>query len=258
MPSQTVALVHRGTDRNWGVILTATHGGPKRSRYALGLCASMMLVPAACVGSDLGDGSDAASFDLSYGSSTESGGDIPASVFSQVALAANTHPSPRMAAVRTRPAGVSGAVSAGSALAQTVTQMEAAPPSTSPTTVLVGSEADDEEPTEETAVAAPARPESSAPVALNLNIGSALRNLTGAGEQGEASWFHAPDGTCAHQTLPFGTLVKVTNVIDGTSTTCEVDDRGPFIDGRVIDLSYDVFEELAHPGSGVIDVVIEW
>ncbi len=96
-------------------------------------------------------------------------------------------------------------------------------------------------------------------ITIPLKLRSTLATLAGgAAENGQASWFHAPDGTCAHQTLPFGTLIKVTSLSTGTSTTCTVDDRGPFITGRVIDLSYDTFEKLAHPGSSVIDVVIEW
>ena len=97
-------------------------------------------------------------------------------------------------------------------------------------------------------------------VTLPLKLGPTLKSVTsGLGwERGQASWFDAPEGTCAHQTLPFGTVIKVTRVFDGASTTCRVDDRGPFITGRVIDLSYDTFEELAHPGSGVIEVLIEW
>jgi hypothetical protein len=115
--------------------------------------------------------------------------------------------------------------------------------------------------------AAAASPSASPPISvppisltLPLDLVPGLKSLAArlGSEQGEASWFDAPDGTCAHQTLPFGTVVTVTRVSDGASTTCLVDDRGPFITGRVIDLSYDVFEQLAHPGAGVIEVVIEW
>lgn len=78
-------------------------------------------------------------------------------------------------------------------------------------------------------------------------------------DSGIASWFNAPDATCAHRTLPFGTMVKVTRVHNGASTTCKVNDRGPTLEtGRLIDLSLDTFEKLADRGVGLIDVTIEW
>ncbi|MCU0607054.1 MAG: septal ring lytic transglycosylase RlpA family protein [Candidatus Edwardsbacteria bacterium] len=44
--------------------------------------------------------------------------------------------------------------------------------------------------------------------------------------------------TAAHRTLPFGTVVRVTNVKNGKSVKVRINDRGPFIAGRIIDLSY--------------------
>lgn len=76
---------------------------------------------------------------------------------------------------------------------------------------------------------------------------------------GIASWFNAPDATCAHLTIPMGTIVKVTRIHDGASTTCKVNDRGPTVEtGRLIDLSLDTFEKLAPRTVGLIDVKIEW
>ena len=78
-------------------------------------------------------------------------------------------------------------------------------------------------------------------------------------DSGVASWFKAPAGTCAHRTLPKGTSVKVTRRSSGASATCKVADRGPTKEtGRLIDLSLDTFEKLAHPDTGLIDVTIEW
>jgi rare lipoprotein A len=74
-----------------------------------------------------------------------------------------------------------------------------------------------------------------------------------------ASWFDAPDGTCAHRDLPLGTIVTVTRTATGASTTCRVSDRGPSLaTNRVIDLSLDTFAKLASPDAGVIEVRIEW
>jgi rare lipoprotein A len=78
-------------------------------------------------------------------------------------------------------------------------------------------------------------------------------------EEGDASYYSAADpAECAHRTLPFGTIVTVTNVANGARTTCRVGDRGPFVDGRVIDLSRERFAELAPLSEGVIRVRIEW
>ena len=78
-------------------------------------------------------------------------------------------------------------------------------------------------------------------------------------DSGVASWFKAPDATCAHRTLPMGTSIKVTRTANGASATCRVNDRGPTLEtGRLIDLSLDTFEKLADRGTGLIDVTIEW
>src|SRR5262249_52233507 len=60
--------------------------------------------------------------------------------------------------------------------------------------------------------------------------------------------------TAAHRTLPFGTRVRVTNVASGRSVTVRINDRGPFIDGRVIDVSPAAAEELGMVGRGVTKV----
>ena len=78
-------------------------------------------------------------------------------------------------------------------------------------------------------------------------------------DSGVASWFRAPAATCAHRTLPMGTMIKVTRIHNGASASCKVDDRGPTLEtGRLIDLSLDTFEKLAAREAGLIDVRIEW
>lgn len=78
-------------------------------------------------------------------------------------------------------------------------------------------------------------------------------------DSGVASWFKAPGATCAHRSLPMGTVIKVTHVQSGASASCKVDDRGPTVEtGRLIDLSLDTFEKLASREAGLIDVRIEW
>lgn len=64
--------------------------------------------------------------------------------------------------------------------------------------------------------------------------------------------------TAAHKKLPFGAIVKVTNEVNGKSTIVEVNDRGPFVRSREIDLSKRAFMEIANgKSSGVVRVTIE-
>ena len=60
--------------------------------------------------------------------------------------------------------------------------------------------------------------------------------------------------TAAHRTLPFGTRVRVTNLATGRSVTVRINDRGPFVAGRDIDLSRAAAEELGMVGRGVAKV----
>ena len=91
-------------------------------------------------------------------------------------------------------------------------------------------------------------------------------------EQGMASWygpgFHGKktssreiydmhDMTAAHRTLPFGTYVIVTNLNNEKTVMVKINDRGPFVEGRVIDLSYAAASALGMVEPGVIPVRIE-
>ena len=63
--------------------------------------------------------------------------------------------------------------------------------------------------------------------------------------------------TAAHKTLPFGTKVLVTNVKNDKSVTVTINDRGPFIKGRIIDLTRAAFSKIGNTNSGTIKVRIE-
>jgi rare lipoprotein A len=63
--------------------------------------------------------------------------------------------------------------------------------------------------------------------------------------------------TAAHQTLPFGTLVRVTNLENGRCTQARINDRGPFAKGRIIDLSYTLAKEIGMTGTGTAQVRLE-
>lgn len=68
---------------------------------------------------------------------------------------------------------------------------------------------------------------------------------------------HHDSLTCAHKTLPFGTLLKVTHVENGRSVMVRVNDRGPFVRGRIIDLSWGAARELGMISQGIATVIVE-
>jgi len=91
-------------------------------------------------------------------------------------------------------------------------------------------------------------------------------------EDGNASWYGNPFNgrrasngeiydmyklTAAHRTLPFDTMVRVTNLNNGKSTTVRITDRGPFVEGRIIDLSLAAAREIESVGPGVVPVRLE-
>jgi rare lipoprotein A len=88
---------------------------------------------------------------------------------------------------------------------------------------------------------------------------------------GMASWYSVADNgtttasgipfsdhknTCAHRTHKFGTKLQVTNTRNGKTTTCVVTDRGPYIKGRVVDLSPVGAAELGMKSSGLAPIQI--
>jgi peptidoglycan lytic transglycosylase len=91
-------------------------------------------------------------------------------------------------------------------------------------------------------------------------------------EQGIASWYGVPfnghrtsDGeiynmyqfTAAHRTLPFGSIVQVTDLSNGRQTEVRINDRGPFVNNRIIDLSYSAAEALGMVGPGTAPVRLQ-
>ncbi|MEH2462281.1 septal ring lytic transglycosylase RlpA family protein [Nostoc sp.] len=77
-------------------------------------------------------------------------------------------------------------------------------------------------------------------------------NRTASGQR-----FNPEEMTAAHRSLPFGTQVRVTNTYNGRSVVVRINDRGPFVRGRVIDLSAGAARILGMIGSGVAQVHIE-
>ena len=89
---------------------------------------------------------------------------------------------------------------------------------------------------------------------------SAAATAAAASEQGIASYYENPwySGLiAAHKTLPFGSMVKVVNLDNGRSTMLKIVDRGPFIRGRIIDVSPFAADVLGFRQAGIAHVRIE-
>lgn len=96
--------------------------------------------------------------------------------------------------------------------------------------------------------------------AENSEIGSGMAsyygrelagNRTASGER-----FDPAQLTAAHRTLPFGSLVRVTNTANGDSVVVRINDRGPFSHGRVIDVSHAAAREIGMHRSGTARVTL--
>ena len=90
-----------------------------------------------------------------------------------------------------------------------------------------------------------------APVQASVGLASYYKTgrLTANGEH-----FHPLGLTCAHRRFAFGTKLKVTNLRNGRSVIVRVNDRGPFISGRVLDLSLGAANAIGMNGAGVVKI----
>ena len=80
----------------------------------------------------------------------------------------------------------------------------------------------------------------------------ATGSRTASGEK-----LHHDSLTCAHRTYPFGTRLKVTTPSNGRSVVVRVNDRGPFVRGRIVDLSWGAARELGILAQGIAKVTVE-
>ena len=69
--------------------------------------------------------------------------------------------------------------------------------------------------------------------------------------------FNPEELTAAHPTLPFGTKLRVTNAVTGRSVTVRVNDRGPYVHGRVVDVTHSAAQALGMVGSGIAKVKLD-
>lgn len=68
---------------------------------------------------------------------------------------------------------------------------------------------------------------------------------------------HRDSFTCAHRSYPFGTMLRVTNVLNGRQVVVRVNDRGPFRKGRIIDLSWAAAKAVGMISQGIAPVTVE-
>lgn len=114
----------------------------------------------------------------------------------------------------------------------------------------------------------------SSPLVYSLTSGYSLltSQINAQTESGKASFYskkftgrrtasgerlHHDSLTCAHRTYPFGTQLKVTNPANGRSVIVRVTDRGPYVRGRIIDLSVKAAQDLGIIAQGIAPVVVE-
>ncbi|MBF2065543.1 MAG: septal ring lytic transglycosylase RlpA family protein [Calothrix sp. C42_A2020_038] len=96
------------------------------------------------------------------------------------------------------------------------------------------------------------------PIKVTLRGIASFYGYDGSGNRTATGERFNPEGmTAAHRSLPFGTRVRVTNTRNGRSVVVRINDRGPFIRGRVIDLSYGAARVLGMIGKGLAPVKIE-
>lgn len=109
-------------------------------------------------------------------------------------------------------------------------------------------------------------------IALFLALGCLLQTSAGASataiQCGKASWYNLTSRTAsgefanpntmtaAHRTLPFGSEVLVTNLHNGNSVTVRINDRGPFVKGRIIDVTQLAAQKLGFMNRGVAQVSV--
>lgn len=109
-------------------------------------------------------------------------------------------------------------------------------------------------------------PEQSTPAGEPPRVGSTFRQVGVASWYGKAHHRHRTANgerfdmramTAAHRTLPFGTIVRVENLGNGREVKVRINDRGPYVRGRIIDLSAKAADALGIAGQGVAKVRLE-
>jgi rare lipoprotein A len=106
--------------------------------------------------------------------------------------------------------------------------------------------------------AKPSAPKPSSTTPKVVSSGNCQASYYGEGQNTASGERFDPNAlTAAHKTLPFNTRVRVTNVKNGRNVVVRINDRGPFVAGRCLDLSTAAFKAIASLSSGVVQVRYE-
>jgi len=101
-------------------------------------------------------------------------------------------------------------------------------------------------------------PTTTPPAARVLSTGSCQASFySGRQRTANGETLNSDQLTAAHRTLPFGTMVRITNVSTGHSVIVRINDRGPYVGGRCLNLSRAAFDEIASLDAGVVSVRYE-
>ena len=92
------------------------------------------------------------------------------------------------------------------------------------------------------------------PIAASAQSG--IASVYSGGRTAEGGYARASSLTAAHRNLPFGTMVRVTNNRNGRSVVVRIDDRGPFVRGRIIDLTPAAAHALGFSGLAHVTVTV--
>lgn len=92
------------------------------------------------------------------------------------------------------------------------------------------------------------------PVAASAQSG--IASVYSGGRTAEGGYARSSSFTAAHRSLPFGTMVRVTNHSNGRSVVVRIDDRGPFVHGRIIDLTPAAAHALGFSGLAHVTVTV--
>ena len=253
-------------DRGWG-----TRAGSERARRvatALLLCVGMVVIPLVALGASGGAAARAGSSTGVRSRAARSPRETRPVVAAPVIAVAPTQPSTTLSdpGQFTQPLAVAASAPAATASHQASVALAAPPPPVSPVlaTAITPRVAPQPvpvgvHPPPAPVPPAPIRPAPPASVhPTTLPPTSAPPPPPAPTQRGLASWYWAPNGTCAHPTLPFGTVLTIVDLTTGKTATCRVEDRGPYATGRIVDLSPDVFARLEPLGDGIADVTISW
>ena len=93
-------------------------------------------------------------------------------------------------------------------------------------------------------------------LAASAHAQSGIASVYSGGRTANGEYAHAGRLTAAHRSLPFGTLVRVTSTGSGRSVVVRINDRGPFVGGRIIDLTPAAAHAIGFSGLAPVTVTI--